>query len=313
MSGLYIFLTEHATCQLSTSGNSEIKTHQKSVTCNGAAMDLDENASQTDACNGHRNLYEKIKADPPFTKQYQGNVKDEDELMEETHKIQCKFLALFYKVRNFLVSKEVTVKDFVSFLEDVPGYERKSLLNVEVLSKLYKKPDLIDVFRTLKCYCSWFNHSLLGLIIDIYCGDEIKSEHQDYYASLQRYCKHRAKDCPLRNGFGHGSDEDIKMIVKVDRKWEEIRIEDLKEVIFTLARIIKVSRHTLRLCCVDKGCVQLTLLVPSNIPDAVFPLTSEQEAAILKMKVSAIQCGTHNLSSQVLIICYLPCMKCPLL
>ena len=53
------------------------------------------------------------------------------------------------------------------------------------------------------------------------------------------------------------------MVVKIDRKWEEIQIEQL-EVVFDIACIQKVSRHTLHLCSVENGCVQMTLLVPSD-------------------------------------------------
>ena len=53
------------------------------------------------------------------------------------------------------------------------------------------------------------------------------------------------------------------MVVKIDRKWEEIQIEQL-EMVFDIACILKVSGHTLHLCSVENGCVQLTLLVPSD-------------------------------------------------
>ena len=156
-----------------------------------------------------------VKDDPLFVEQFQGLSinedklsieKAEDDLVFETHDIRGKFHVLFTNVRCFLMSRGVTVKDFVSFIKEVPGYGRKPLLDKEVISKLHEAPDLIDVFETVRVYCSWFNHSLLGLIIDVYCNDDrkIKKEHEEYCSHLQKYCKHRIKKCPLKNGFGHG-------------------------------------------------------------------------------------------------------------
>ena len=79
--------------------------------------------------------------------------------------------------------------------------------------------------------------------------------------------------------------------MKVDRKWEEFRIEELEEVIFNLACILKVSRHTLHLCSVGNGCVQLTLLVPNNIPDVFGFVLGCAKSAHVFQKLSYPLCG----------------------
>ena len=177
---------------------------------------------------------------------------DEDELIVQTHDIRGRFLVLITQVRRCLQSKGVTVREFVGFLKQVPGYARKSLFDLK-FSNLYEAPDLIAVFESVGEYCSWFNHSLLSLIIEAYCEDNkaIKKAHQEYCLHLQKYCKYRVRKFPFKNGFGQGGKRDKKVIMKVDRKWEEIRIEQFEEVLFDIACILKVSRHTLHLCSVD--------------------------------------------------------------
>ena len=253
-------------------------------------------------------MYRKVKADPPLAEQLQNlhevdrdKLKAEDNLIRETHNIRGEFHVLFTNIRRFLASRGVTVKDFVSFLKEVPGYGRKSLLDNKMILKLSEAPDLIDVFDTVRNHCSWFNHSLLSLIIDVYCKDSkgIKKACKKYRIHLQKYCKHRVKKCPFINGFGRGGEEDKELIVKVDKEWEKIRIEQLEEVVFNIAGILEVSRHTLHLCSVEHGCVQLTLLVPNHISDAVFPLTTEQEAAMKEIDVTDLQCGGYHFSCQV--------------
>lgn len=248
-------------------------------------------------CNEHRDIYSKIKSDSSLPEKLQGLDLDEDEFIVETRDIQGEFNVLFTIVHAFLESKSVPVSAFVLFLENVPGYGGKSLFEAEV-SDLRKATDLTSIFRIVRSRCSWFNHSLLGDIIKAYCEDnkKIKKTHKDYLANLQKYCHHRVH---FKNGFGSGGKKDKPLVMIVDRKWEEIRIEELEEVVFNLARILKVPRHTLHLCCVKNGCVQLTILVPSYIPDMVFPLTTEQKAAMAEMGMTELQCGSYHFFCQV--------------
>ena len=276
-------------------------THQN-LTTSGRANSDETTVSRTLKMGKElRGIYHKVKADPPLA-EHDPDVY-EDELVIQTYEIRCKYLKLFMKVRNLLMKLGVTVRNFVSFLQEVPGYARISLFDVEIISELRNSSDLIDVFGTIKNYCSWFNHSLLDLIIDTYCDDNerIKKDHQDYCTHLQKYCKHRIKNLPVTNGYGNSSETNGRnsMIIKVDSEWDAIRIQDLQEVVFTIAHILNVSRHTLYLCCVKKGCVQLMFMVPNYISDEIFPLTSEQETAMMEMGVSSLQCGSCYFSCQV--------------
>ena len=262
--------------------------------------------------NEPRDVYNKVKADSPLAEHFQDHQVDtykESDLTDETHDIRIKFQALFTKVRKLLVSRGVTVKDFVSFLKDLPGYGRISLLSKEMISKLFNAPDLIDVFNTVRDHCSWFNHSLLDVIIDVYCKDnrEIRKACKEYHAKLQKYCKNPVRLHPFKDGYGRGGEKDKELIMKVDKEWEAIRINQMQEIVHNIARILKVSRETLRLCSVEKGCVQLTLWVPSYIPDAAFPLTPEQEAAMKEMGVIDLQCGNYHFPCQVCSAQYTVC------
>lgn len=247
-------------------------------------------------CSGQEsireNVYSKVKADPPLAEQFQALEVSEDELIIGTHDIRSEFNVLFTIVRRSLMSQGVTVKDFILFLKNVPGYAQKSLLDTE-LSNLCKSSDLIEVFETIGECCSWFNYSFLGEIIDAYCRNEreIKKAYQEFCTHLRSYCRLRVKSFPFKNGFGVKRKKGCaQMILKIDREWEYIRIEQLEEIIFNLARILKVSRHTLHLCSVENGCVQLMLIVPSYFPSEVFPLTDEQKAAMMEMGVTDLQC-----------------------
>ena len=274
----------------SANGIADITAH------NGAINPHGENTSQESliAGNEHPDVYNRVKAGPPLVEQGQGVDMDEDELIVETRNIQAEFNILFTKVRRLLVTQGVTVDDFVVFLEDEPGYGSTSLFEAEI-SDLREATDLASIFRIVRSRCSWFNHSFLSDIVRAYCEDDKKIEkaYRDYRTHLQKYCKHRVRMCPLKNGFGAGGKKDKLMILKVDRNWDDIRIEQIEEVVFNLACILKVPRHTLHLCSVENGCVQLTFLVPNCILDLVFHPTTEQETAARELGVIDLQFQVH--------------------
>lgn len=207
---------------------------------------------------------------------------------------------LFTKVCNCLVSRGVNVGVFVLFLKNVQGYAGKSLFEDE-FSNLDEASVLVDVLKTVRDHCSWFNHSFLEQVIEAYCkgNKKIEKDYKTFCAHLQRYCKHRVRKLPVKNGFGSGGNKDAQMVLKVDRVWDDIRVEQLEEVVFNVARILKVRRCLLMLSSVKHGCAQLTLHVPSYIPDEVFPLTADQEAAMSEIGVIDLQCGSYNFPQQV--------------
>ena len=252
-------------------------------------------------------MYSKVIADLPVTEKSKGL---EHKLFLETYDIQNEFNTLFTKVRLFLKTQGIGIDDFVLYLEKVPGYTTAMPLFSPKIPDLRKANNFTDIFRIVADHCSWFNHSFLDNVIETFCSDnrEIKKAYKKYRTHLLKYCKHRVKEFPPKSRFGHGGKNDEEMFMKVDKKWEEIRIEQLEEVVTNLARIMKVSRPTLQLSSAEIGCVQMTLLVPNYILDAVFPLTTEQELSMRNMDVIDLQCGTYHFSYQVLCnICILDC------
>jgi len=89
------------------------------------------------------------------------------------------------------------------------------------------------------------------------------------------------------------------MVIKVDRKWDNIRIEQVEEVVFNVARMLNVERCVLTQSSVQQGCAQLTLLVPSYLPDTVLPLIAQQEASVVEIRVTDLQCRSYHFSRQV--------------
>ena len=236
------------------------------------------------------------------------------DLRSETYDIRAKFNVLFTQVRRLLDQKAVTVEDLVLFLEKVPAFATKcrSLFDA-VLPTLHRTKNLCDVFRTIADYCSWFNHSLIGDIIAAYCPEDenIKKTHEEFCTQLRKYCKHRACKCFLKNGFGFGRKRDLAHVtLKIDSEWSIITIEQLEEVKYNLGKVLKVQPRSLYLLSAEYGCVQLTFLVPVFVAEAIFPLSLEQESALMEGDVLELHCGDYHLhkpSPQEQVRMYLAC------
>ena len=222
------------------------------------------------------------------------------DLKSETYDIRAKFNVLFSKVRRSLNQKPVTVKDLVIFLEGVPAFttSSKTLFESEVPA-LHRKKTLNDVFQVIADYCSWFNHSLIGDIIEVFCSDDedVRKTHREFCSQLQKYCKNRTCKCSLKNGFGFGRKRNAHVTLKTDSEWSTIRIDQLEEVKCNLAKVLKVQPHSLYLLSAKYGCVQLTFLIPEFVAEAIFPLSTELEAVLTEEGILELHCGDYHYKS----------------
>ena len=84
------------------------------------------------------------------------------------------------------------------------------------------------------------------------------------------------------------------MCVKLDSAYDEYDLSGIKRFQLRLSEILNTAYEVLRLCSVEKGCFKLTFLIPSFLKDIIFPLSSEQELELKKMKVLKLECGDYS-------------------
>ena len=90
--------------------------------------------------------------------------------------------------------------------------------------------------------------------------------------------------------------------------YEEFTVKEIKKFEYRLSRMLHVTpQSVLRLCRVEKGCVQLIFQVPSFVQQEMFPLSSEQERALAAESVMRLTCGIYNFAAKVCIYCAITC------
>ena len=81
---------------------------------------------------------------------------------------------------------------------------------------------------------------------------------------------------------------DADIFVKVDSKYENYTCNTLSETLHLL------SRGVLRLCRVEKGCIQFTFQVPSFVQQEIFPLSRKQQMVLNVEGVIKLPCADYQ-------------------
>ena len=243
-----------------------------------------------DACKAKKTADERLE-----------NVFDESCLKVETTKMMLDFGILVTVVQRALQDKGVTPEEFASHLQKIKALEPVSTypdtpLLQDCIAEVRAQKYLGDAFEVISGYYSWFNHLLILKIIEAFCeNDRIISQKLDKFQDQFRtYCENRISKVP-KNGFGFGREKDVSAIrLKVDEEWRNARVSQIAFIKDTVATILKVKKHTIYLCSVDNGCVEITLLVPKLVAETVFPLSHSKEVALGKLGVLQLRCSSYQ-------------------
>ena len=164
--------------------------------------------------------------------------------------------------------------------------------------KELKAADTIPkVFLVLNDYFSFFNYHIIEHIIKALGTHEDKARLQEYEDDFSQYAKRRIFECLPE--FGPVSDAGhADIFVKLDSQYDNYTVAQIEGFRQKLSKILCLSSQgTLRLCRVDKGCIQLTFQVPSFVQQEIFPLSREQERTLEVDGVIKLTCGEYQFSN----------------
>ena len=213
------------------------------------------------------------------------------------------------RIQTIVIAKGVNAKDLRSYLLKLPAStetddkKRLQLLS-DMKAKLKEAHEVIDIFDLLfEEYASFLDYNIFELILKKYgTGKELKA--LKYPEHLKAYIeKHKIKEFvklypellnPKLQKLDNVSKE---LVIKFSVKRTQ-NLSTLKEVIGAVANILGIRPSTLRLCGVKKGCVLVTLLMPTSIADSLFTdstvFSPEQECAFRAASVLWFECNGYK-------------------
>jgi len=236
-------------------------------------------------------------------------------LRVESQEIMFKFQQLFSRVYKSLCEQEVTVDKLVTYLLSLgaldPVYKKsqKPLLQT-FFQELRNAGSIEDVLWVIRDYFSFFNYHLIEHIVDGLGTDQDRAELENYKKDFRQYSKRRIYECPPVYGPMSNADH-ADLVLKLDSAFEKFTVEELENFEYRLTKIFELSSQSvLRLCQVEKGCFQLIFQVPSFVQQEIFPLSSDQESALVAENVITLTCGDYQFLAKVFSCCVVTCNWC---
>ena len=213
----------------------------------------------------------------------------------ETREIVIKFQELVSATIQSLVTRKVSKEMLVSHVMALrvfdSVYKRRTSLHHRSFTF---QSDIPSVFEVLSDFFSFFNYQVIEYII-IALGTEQDNENlQAYKKQFSQYAKRRIFECLPE--FGPVSDADhADIFVKLDSHYDDYTVAEIEGFRHKLNEILCVSSQgILRLCRVEKGCIQLMFQVPLLVHHEIFPLSKEQEMALAVEGVIRLTCGEYQ-------------------
>ena len=243
-----------------------------------------------------RNMFPYLKLGE-LTDEQQEDLKER--LRYESQEIMMRFQELVSITIESLIRQNVSLDRLVSHVMTLgafdPVYIKPQVPIFQECRKELKTADSIPkIFLVLQDYFSFFNYDIIEHIIKVLGTDKDKAELQCYKIKFNQYVRRRIYECQPR--FGTESETDHPNIfVKLDSRYDNYTGAEIKRFCRKLSETLHVlPQGVLRLCRVEKGCIQLVFQVPSFVQQKIFPLTTEQVRMLEAMGIISFTCGEYR-------------------
>ena len=218
-----------------------------------------------------------------------GKLPSEEQLADETLKLmKSDFSILLTAVRQSLKKHEISVESLLGHLRTIeaigPNFEPVDVRHSQPLKAVVacEFESLEEVFIALAPYCSWFNHLIIRNIMETFCeGDEdLERKWMKFQDKVKKYCERRVIDCS-ENQYGEdndGSGARETVVMKVDRNWDTIRVDQLFHIRASVAKVLNIKPFNLYLRTVENGCIKMLFYVPNHAMSNISCTQSTEEA-----------------------------------
>ena len=149
----------------------------------------------------------------------------------------------------------------------------------------------------LSSYYTWFNCDILRKIVEIVKtetrSDKVKliSSLKSYKDEVSRYSKRSMFECPAPSGLARTKGTTYCVLKVSDDQFCEkknITAEEIATFTAKLMQSFRLQEYAMKLCTVDKGCLQLVYSIPICVYSVLFPLTRYEHEALRALGIMEI-------------------------
>ena len=209
--------------------------------------------------------------------------------------IKKSFNQLQESIRESLESREIKPKEVVAKVksyEDTYHIHRdKKLIFLDMKEECLKCETFLDFWLIFQDFFKFFSYVLLCVVVDSNLATETDRKNlKEYEIKFESYSKEIMSKCFNANKVNNIKTE---IIVKINENYEKFSKSHLSEFKKKLGAAINIDPHLLCLNYLEDGSIVLTYHAPIIVEFAAFPLTTEQEEALIPLRVIWLKCGTY--------------------
>ena len=203
-------------------------------------------------------------------------------------------------IRKSLEDRQIVPRQMSEVLMELGTFslrmnDKSKPLLAERMDEIENAEDVYHVFKILRPYGSFFDCFVIEHIVNSQlCTHEDRKRLGKYKEKLNAYCQRSIYECPH---FATPNQEPKfrNLVMKIDDVvTATFTIKALDAFRVRLASTLDLEAHTLRLCSVEKGCLQLTFQLPSFVAEAIFPLSPEHKKELEQLPILRIDCNGNQ-------------------
>ena len=221
-------------------------------------------------------------------------------LYTDSEDMMYKFQEIFAAMTDSLKKRDISISEITHHLK-LLGPIKPTYKDTGLPPLRHQLPGLADAktvdaaMSIIMDYCSFFNYRMLEHLINNLGTEQDKLKLAKYKEDFAKYGERRVFECPSKVGEmreeGHAN-----MIVTLDDSFDNCTVNHLYSFTGNLQKTLNLSH--LRLCRISLGSIKLIFQIPHFVQQAIFPLSSEQEAELSSLGVVQLSCGDYQFTRQ---------------
>ena len=219
---------------------------------------------------------------------------DDSELQQlnDIRSLEKKYALLLTKTRESLKEKNVSPSALASHLSGYrfsvhPVMKDEKKLFADCQEDLRSASSIDAIFMSVAPFWSFLDYDVLEDIIEIFGTANDRQNLALYITNLKEFLDswkvepHKVS----QYDFDRSADSQIKLCFKLDTE----SLSSYRHVKAAVARVLKVQLHTIQLCSIGEGCIELVFFCPSVIDyELLHSLACNEELSAINFPVLKI-------------------------
>lgn len=217
-------------------------------------------------------------------------------LRAESNKILNAFDIFCIEINKW-IEDNISLEQYKKILQNISAFEPLKDGACSLLTSRSKEISEASEYQTLhtivKEYINWFSYSLLEVVLDRACfmlkiNPNDSGPKSTYKAELLSFCKRCIHECPMPNEVLTKDCKHLSVKVQMPEEFIKVKAHKIREFHGELCIALGLTPYSLKLCCVDDGCIQVVFSLPTCIHAALFPLSNEVCLKLIPLGVMKI-------------------------